>query len=99
MSRFYVGQRVKILWSNGWPELAGQAGTIIGKDDTGGGLTGRSEWDVAPDCWGSNVAPRKSYRGGTEFGPSSDQLEPLYDGNQLSTWDKCVWRPSPELVR
>ena len=31
MSRFYVGQRVRIKWSLGWPELAGQEGTIKDK--------------------------------------------------------------------
>lgn len=57
MASFRVGQRVRILWSNGWPELAGQTGVIV-REAYDGGVLGDSEWDVAPDCWGTHLAPR-----------------------------------------
>lgn len=76
MTRFYVGQRVRILWSTGWPELAGQEGRIVDRSPSPG-CTGISEWVVAPDCWGTADAPRRAPNGGTFFAPSSRQLEPI----------------------
>lgn len=72
----FVGARVRILWSAGWPELAGNEGKIVGVP-ADGGLTGKSEWFVAPDCWGTYFAPTEGKGGGDRFGPSSDQLEPI----------------------
>lgn len=76
MSRFFVGQRVRILWSLGWPELAGQEGRIVARSPTPG-IERRSEWLVAPDCWGTFIAPVRAPSGGKRFGPCSDQLEPI----------------------
>lgn len=94
MTTFFVGQRVRIKWSNGWPELAGQAGTIT-QPTKNSGLYGDSEWNVAPDVWGSHVAPRPSANGCTQFGPNSDQLEPLTDSNTLVSWESMrdLWVP------
>jgi len=60
MKQLYVGCRVKILWSNNWPELNGTEGLIVDKD---GGqyaqVTGwKGDWIVAPDLWGSEWCPR-----------------------------------------
>ncbi len=76
MSKFFVGQRVRILWSKGWPELAGEEGVVVGvaKDR---GIYGVSEWVVSPCCWGTANAPREGKGGGCHFAPSSDQLEPI----------------------
>lgn len=94
MTTFRVGQRVRIKWSNGWPELAGETGTIV-RRSIDGGLTGRSEWSVAPDVWGTYIAPRPSPNGGLGFGPSSDQLEPLTDSYDLVSWESMrdLWVP------
>lgn len=78
MAKFFVGQRVRILFSQGWPELAGQEGRIIravshGQDDVGP----TSEWNVAPDCWGTHIAPVIGVNGGEYFAPNSEQLEPI----------------------
>lgn len=82
MSKFFIGQRVRILWSMGWPELLGQQGRIVGIHPTPG-RHGLSEWQVAPDCWGSQEAPRIGDGGGTIFAPNSSQLEPILpDGAQ-----------------
>lgn len=94
MSRFFVGQRVRIKWSGGWPELAGEVGTIVMPTEDGG-MTGSSEWNVAPDVWGTYVAPRPGSHGGTWFGPNSSQLEPLTDSNTLVSWESMrdLWVP------
>lgn len=76
MSRFYVGQRVRIKWSVAWPELAGQEGRIVGLSDDDG-IEGCSEWDVAPDCWGTPDAPWEGVNGADWFAPNSRQLEPI----------------------
>jgi hypothetical protein len=76
MAKFYVGQRVRILYSNGWPELAGQEGRIV-STARNSGIHGDSEWQVAPDAWGTDIAPRPSLSGGYAFGPNSSQLEPI----------------------
>lgn len=76
MAKFFVGQRVRIISSKGWPELAGEEGRIIG-DDVSHASTERSEWQVAPDIWGSDRSPYKGLLGGYRFAPNSDQLEPI----------------------
>lgn len=105
MAKFYVGQRVRIKWSEGWPELAGQEGVLVpvpvGEFDCVGLRVANPDgnpWACAPDCWGSSLAPypgRGERYGFAEcFGPSPDQIEPiLYDGNQLVRWDACLWQP------
>lgn len=85
MATFYVGQRVRILWSKGWPELAGQEGRIVGRAPHG--LFDRflcesdarfCEWDVAPDAWGSPLSPDPDPDGHIGiFSPNSSQLEPI----------------------
>lgn len=76
MSRFYVGQRVRILWSKAWPELSGQQGMVVGTDP-GNCLSERSEYRVAPDSWGSDYAPCIAQDGAVRFAPGGDQLEPI----------------------
>lgn len=84
MKALFVGQRVRILFSHTWPELAGQEGRIVGKS-TEKGLSGISEWQVAPDCWGTWEAPTPVIRFGADgnprrvrwFAPNSSQLEPI----------------------
>lgn len=94
MTVFRVGQRVRIKWSMGWPELAGGTGTIVQRAPHGG-RTGLSEWSVAPDVWGTHVAPRPGRLGGTYFAPNSSQLEPLTDSYDLVSWESMreLWTP------
>lgn len=97
MAKFYVGQRVRILWSSGWPELKGETGIIVSKSPDRGVL-GDSEWLVAPDVWGTAEAPHPSDNGATRFGPSSEQLEPLIKpDNEVGSWEKLGWHPSQFL--
>lgn len=76
MSKFFVGQRVRILRSDGWPELAGSEGSIVSRCPDGG-IRGKSQWWVAPKQWGSHVAPYPGTAGGGKFGPNESQLEPI----------------------
>ena len=83
MARLFVGQRVRILWSESWPELAGQEGRIIGRADPGLATDPRCEWRVAPDAWGTDFAPGSPAYGPNSFWPNSSQLEPILpDGHQ-----------------
>lgn len=91
MAVFKVGDRVRIRWSIGWPELAGQAGTIVGHDPHWNGHA-ECEWDVFVDSWGSNRAPMPSARGRTYFCPRSDQLEPIIPGDALVAGEDEVIR-------
>lgn len=92
MSKFFVGQRVRIKWSNGWPDLAGSEGSIIAVAQNGG-ATGTSEWIVAPDAWGDEVAKTPSEMGAWVFAPHSSQLEPLTDSYDKTDWAECAWQP------
>lgn len=84
MAKFKVGDRVRILWSNSWPELAGKDGVIEAASPSRGAL-GTSDWLVAPSEWGTHMAPYPGIIGGDCFGPNSSQLEPiLYNGAQPS---------------
>jgi hypothetical protein len=86
MSRFFVGQRVRIKWSRNWPYLGGQEGIIVKRCDPD---VEEGDWVVAPDCWG-DVKPMGD---DSEFGPSEEQLEPATDGNTLVGWETCAWKP------
>ena len=94
MTVFRVGQRVRIKWSFGWPELAGETGTIVQRTRDAG-IRGISEWNVAPDIWGTHIAPRAAPNGAEWFGPNSDQLEPLTDSYDLVSWESMrdLWMP------
>lgn len=103
MKRLYVGCRVRILYSNGWPELAGREGRIVSdlRAITLGPNAGKAGLSVAPDCWGSHVAPVESINGGWEFTPMPEQLEPIQDpGREVISWDqmKDLWQPQGEVA-
>ena len=72
----FVGAKVRILWSNGWPELAGDEGRITSRSPDCG-IRGDSEWRVAPNKWGTHIAPYASMGGGLIFAPNASQLEPI----------------------
>ena len=79
MPKFFVGQRVRILYSHGWPELNGQEGRVVALNQevaTGPGK-GSQGYYVAPDCWGTHKAPYLGLHGGNGFCPLSEQLEPI----------------------
>lgn len=98
MATFHKGQRVRIKWSEGWPELAGEVGTIIEPSayPDSHPTPGAWCWIVAPDCWGKAEAPTPSVINGYMafvFGPREDQLEPATDANEKVEWENCLWIP------
>lgn len=82
MTIFRVGQRVRIKWSDGWPELAGMEATI-----TGGPERCENEW--LGEWFGYPVDIR------FDFWPKAEQLEPLSDSNTLVSWESMrdLWVP------
>lgn len=96
MSKFRVGQRVRIKWSYAWPELNGTTGVIVDRASPYGWSPPYSpkgnEWKVAPDSWGTPYAPPSSSVIGT-FCPGEEQLEPATDCYDKTEWDACVWKP------
>ena len=97
MATFFVGQRVRILFSRGWPELAGCEGRIVDTAPVAIARDGhRSDWLVAPDCWGTENAPHPAINGGTRFCPGETQLEPILpDGHRAG--DYSLQRSSRSL--
>jgi len=95
MTRFYVGQRVRIKWSYSWPELAGKQGIVTGFVDKISPISGLNcEYAVTPDGYESNRLPHKNSKTGFHrFCPNRDQLEPITDTYDKTSWDKCVWKP------
>lgn len=82
MAIFQPRQRVRILRSRGWPELAGQTGVIIEAADPRYCIHGLGEWIVKPDSWPSIVDAESGYR----FGPTSDQIAPLTPPHEAGQW-------------
>lgn len=94
----WVGQRVRIV--ENVSELSGHHATItkIAMDDL-----------CAPGVWKGQrrvlchfldvdrVGER--WPDGTGIAASAQYLEPIYDGDQPSSWSKCEWRPKPSLLR
>jgi len=79
MPKFFVGQRVRILYSHGWPELNNQEGRVVALDQVihNGPGAGEQGYHVAPDLWGTHKAPYRGLHGAEVFGPRSEQLEPI----------------------
>ncbi len=93
MATFFVGQRVRILFSNHWPQLAGQEGRIVRQANGRVDVYGvRGAWVVAPQCWNSEYPPY----GAGHFAPHESQLEPILpEGHRAGDFsfselmDKC----------
>lgn len=100
MSRLYVGCRVRILLSIGWPELAGQEGRIVCRAaDSAWANPVPKDWVVRPDSWGSARAFCKQKGRMMEFAPSADQLEPIIpEGHQVISWEEMAGLWTPEKV-
>ncbi len=79
MAKFFVGQRVRIKWSVGFTELAGEEGRVIevGQFPTVQGNI--ADLVVAPDVWSSEWCPYYSCR---RFTPRAIQLEPILPEGQ-----------------
>jgi hypothetical protein len=86
MDKFKVGQRVRIIKATLRKDLIGQIVHITGPKriyhypHTNEDLPAYPV-DVAPKDGYNLVAFEESY------------LEPVYDGDEKSSWDECAWKP------
>jgi hypothetical protein len=86
--KFRVGQKVRLIKSGRYPHLAGAICTVI-----------------RPQVWHHNVILNESWLGYTvdieilngKLCPAEDYLEPIYDGDEKSSWSECAWKPQTEL--
>lgn len=76
MAKFFVGQRVRILHSENWPELAGKEGVVVGLNPDVS-FDPRCEVEVNPICWGGRRAPYRGRFGANVFSPKREWLEPI----------------------
>lgn len=103
--KFFVGQRVKILWSVAFPELRDTFGTIVGKVGEEAKTVGNGQagpWYIAPDAWrkqnrtaaGVNRAkvPSGKHKG-MMFTPDANQLIPTDCYDVISWHDAIPWKP------
>lgn len=87
MSRFFVGQRVRLKWSHTFPQYVGREGRIV--------KIGMFWQRHAFELEGRVV----EFFGHVmdfdhEFAPEASQLEPILpEGHQPTTWSECLWRP------
>lgn len=91
MSKFYVGQRVRIVthrfppFGDGDASLVGKIGEIIAPGEI---CFGYQRWYL----------DLKSNRPNGAVCPIEQILEPVYDGDVPSAWADCAWRPR-EMVK
>lgn len=87
MSRFYVGQRVRIVfslvpWEFG--HLVGLEGSVMSIDEDR--LSG-CKYALDIDGFGS----RDQF--GNSYWYRPEQLEPAADSNSVVSWSECAWKP------
>lgn len=84
MSKFYVGQRVRIVGCS--PNNAARIGRFIGTE-------GRIIAAAIPPCsWFVDSAQK--FPEGLLIAWQEKHLEPLTDpGREVVSWDECVWKP------
>ena len=84
MSRFYVGQRVRIVSCDDPEDL--EAMSMIGREAVVDSLDVMNEEDVT-----GNVGV--TIDGDDEWCFWPHELEPITDSYDKSTWDQCIWKP------
>lgn len=85
MSRFYVGQRVRIVGCGEGSRASRFIGVSCRITDAAQNVLG---WDM----WGVDVDEGR-------WCFLESELEPiLYDGNQLVEWDACLWQPEGQAA-
>lgn len=88
--KFYVGQRVRLIAKGVDPYgMHGTEATIVAINVTGNRSTGPyvgHEIDIANPFTNRGWIVRP------------DNLEPIDDSRELTTWSQCVWKPK-ELTR
>jgi hypothetical protein len=84
-----VGQRVKILWVRRGDDtsLVGQTGTLIG-------LTSRDECPLQDYGYAWDVELDGDPTVALEYFFIEEQLLPVTDCYDISSWDRCPWVPA-----
>lgn len=93
------GARVRILWSQKWPTLAGEEGFVqraLTAEEMAE-ANWKSEWVVIPDLWGSSISPDKRNPG--FFAPSTEQLEVIKPEGSVEVSLDTVVSLFPQLQR
>lgn len=84
MSRFYVGQRVRIVGAHVSKFLIGQEARVLALN-TGGWSEQTGDYiGIKTDA--INIKDRY-------FVALPGQLEPITDSYDVTSWDTCVWKP------
>jgi hypothetical protein len=96
MSKFRVGQRVRIKWdwNPSWPncegrDMTGAEATVIETFEED------AVWEVWPEdkdvqCYVLHIDGKELPEDGYH---REDQLEPATDSYDVIRWDQCVWQP------
>lgn len=95
MSKFYVGQRVRIVGAINLTQFNGREATVVARVYSATARPGYEHgWALSID---HEVPPPTN--GARSWAPWQDyQLAPAYDGNEKVSWSECLWQPSPERV-
>lgn len=84
MSRFYVGQMVRIVSASLYPGMVGMECVIDAMNVACLGPDGR-------EFLGFGLSVRVP--SGAKAVAKSHQIEPITDSYDVTSWDTCVWRP------
>ncbi|HEY8781113.1 MAG TPA: hypothetical protein VIM16_05835 [Mucilaginibacter sp.] len=91
MDKFRIGQKVRVVKSDNFPQAIGEVTTIQSVRQFFD--NGHNKWfgytiDL-PHMW---LGPAKAY---CELCPKEEHLEPAYDGDEKGSWDALagIWSP------
>jgi hypothetical protein len=81
--KFRVGQKVRVIRAKNCPELLHQVFTIISPKER---------------CYAPEFGEWDGYEldvmvSGCGISAEEDDLEPVYDGDEKSSWSECAWKP------
>lgn len=88
MSKFKVGDRVRIVGADFDKTVIGTETTIVGYCAPRHAADGKEGWFVDLPTATGRFTP-SGYRCCQTY-----HLEPVYDGNERVSWSSCVWQPS-----
>jgi hypothetical protein len=84
MDKFRVGQKVRLIKSIHCPELIGSIFIILEQ----------RKLRINPEIEKPWLGYRVDYiKGNNYFCPREEALEPVYDGDEKSSWSECAWKP------
>lgn len=98
MSKFYVGQRVRIVAcapGNCMERNVGRVGIITARWLPPFRYAIKHPESMFHEYWILDCCPTNP--SGKSFGWLADHLSPAtYDGNEKVSWSECLWQPTPE---